>query len=125
MSAADPERRGRPPIFKCFNFSRHENPAYCPFCGVRNVSKLCDAVMPWDGKSWTCDSAMCVGCALRVGQNSDVCPDHQTADGKQAKVTRQDAEEQAPAVVAALDVTTSMTSVLDALLAVLKLVRRG
>ena len=125
MTERDPMRRGRLPFFKCVNFSRHDNPTYCPFCGLQNVSKLCDAMMPWDGKSYTCDSAMCAGRALRVGPNSDVCPDHQTEDGKQAKATRQDAEEALPEGVAILDGIAAVTTYMDAIVAALKIARRG
>lgn len=53
--------------------------APCLYCGKREHTKLCDhEVSP--GK--TCDRKLCEACAVHVGPNRDLCPDH-------AKVARQ------------------------------------
>lgn len=51
----------------------------CLYCGRTGATLLCDhEVSP--GK--TCDRNLCASCAVHVGPNRDMCPDHARGGGR-------------------------------------------
>lgn len=47
----------------------------CSSCGGFGGERLCDYPVT-NGKTGTCDRALCKSCAVRVAPNTDYCPAH-------------------------------------------------
>lgn len=64
-------------LFKCWAFSDSTPARFCTFCEVRPATRACDAPVTRNGRTATCDSALCAECSLRSGRK-DLCPEHRT-----------------------------------------------
>jgi hypothetical protein len=59
-----------------------ERPRSCRFCGRSHLeadARLCDEPLRGPKAGQTCDAHMCSSCAMRIGENLDLCPPHAKA----------------------------------------------
>lgn len=59
--------------------SRKGMSTVCQRCQRLDATRLCDFPI---GEGKTCDKALCIGCTIRIGRDTDYCRDHpRTAQG--------------------------------------------